>query len=48
MEAGEVSPLIWAVMPGNLAVVQTLLKNGAEVNPRTEDSGTPLMHAVQF
>jgi ankyrin repeat protein len=48
MEAGAVSPLIWAIMSDNQAVVQTLLKNGAEVNPRYEDGTTPLMHAVQF
>ena len=46
--AGEITLLSWAVLSRNLMVVQSLVKAGAEVNPRTRDGSTPLMMAVNF
>ena len=48
LHAGEITLLSWAVLSRNLIVVQSLLKAGAEANPRTRDGSTPLMMAVNF
>jgi ankyrin repeat protein len=43
---GEINPLIWGILSGNQIMVLTLIKGGAEVDPRI-DGATPLMLAVQ-
>jgi ankyrin repeat protein len=45
-EAGKNSPLFWSVRNGRPQVVALLLKNGADVDPKTRDSGDPLYVAV--
>jgi ankyrin repeat protein len=39
--------IFWAIMSGNSLMVQTLIKGGAEVNPRPKEGLLPLMMAVQ-
>jgi ankyrin repeat protein len=46
--AGEVNPLIWAVLSRNKEVVEVLLKAGAVVNPQTFHGEPALMTAVSL
>lgn len=39
------TPLVWAALVGQLEAADRLLQNGAAVNGRTKDGGTPL-HAA--
>ncbi|CAN0439755.1 unnamed protein product, partial [Ectocarpus sp. 8 AP-2014] len=42
------SALMWAAWHGRLAVVETLLTNGADVNLKSTEGWTPLLHATMF
>ena len=45
-EAGRRVPLEDAIDSGSQAVLESLIKHGAEVNPKDRSCGTPLKHAV--
>lgn len=44
----ERAPLTWAAMMGQTEAVQLLLENGADVNIKSRDGGTPLHDAAFF
>ena len=44
----ERPPLTWAAMAGQTEAVQVLLENGADVNIKSRDGGTPLHDAAFF
>lgn len=44
----EMPPLTWAAMAGQTEAVQFLLENGADVNIKSRDGGTPLHGAAFF
>ncbi|MYC76044.1 hypothetical protein F4X10_09820 [Candidatus Poribacteria bacterium] len=44
----EMPPLTWAAMAGQTEAVQFLLENGADVNTKSRDGGTPLHGAAFF